>query len=239
MAMSPQAQEIYKVLLKTSRPLYARELAIQLKLIPTVVYRLTEELLNLGLIAKSSSYPSQFMAKPINDGLSLFLLHQNKWFSKEFRENLGTVPNNEISKIDPLSFNFIQSRDELMKISAIEADKTVKSIDLLRSGHEIPPETMLSIIEAKKRGIITRMLIQDYSGENADQVANWKQNGILVKKSALKHIRLMIYDSEAIYFMSYKHSESEKDMGIKITYPPFAAILSQLFEEWWKEAETI
>ena len=83
------------------------------------------------------------------------------------------------------------------------------------------------------------MLIQDYSSENAEQVLNWQKNGIIVRKTPLRHLRLMIYDNSTVYFMSYKHSDSEKDLGMKIKYPPLAVIFSQLFEEWWQKAEII
>lgn len=126
-----------------------------------------------------------------------------------------------------------------MNLSAQEIAKAIKSVDLLRSGHEIPADVMLSLIEAKRKGISTRMLIQDYSDENAEQVANWIKNGIEVRKTNLKHVRLMLYDSQIVYFMSYKHEDSGKDMGMKINYPPFAVILSQLFDTWWEKAKTI
>jgi hypothetical protein len=39
--------------------------------------------------------------------------------------------------------------------------------------------------------------------------------------------------------MSYKHAESVKDLGMKIAYAPFAAMLSQLFDQWWEKGEEI
>ena len=98
---------------------------------------------------------------------------------------------------------------------------------------------MSAITEAKQRNVATRMLIQDYAEDNAEQVANWQKNGILVRKTPLAHIRLMLYDSSIVYFMSYKHKTSEKDLGMKITYPPLAVIFSQLFEQWWQKADKI
>jgi hypothetical protein len=82
-----------------------------------------------------------------------------------------------------------------MNQSVKETVLAAKSIDLLRSGHEMPADVMLSIIDAKKRNILTRMLIQDYSNENAGQVRYWQKNGILVRKTTLHHVRLMIYDA--------------------------------------------
>jgi len=83
------------------------------------------------------------------------------------------------------------------------------------------------------------MLIQDYSLENSQQVIYWKKNGLLVKKTDLKNIRLMVYDSKSLYLMSYAHADSVKDLGVKIGYPPFAAIISKLFSQWWQEAKVI
>lgn len=49
----------------------------------------------------------------------------------------------------------------------------------------------------------------------------------------------MLYDSGIVYFMLYKNADSKIDLGMKTDYPPFAVILSQLFERWWEKAEII
>lgn len=227
--MSPQSRALYQILLDTGNPLSTKEIAAKLKISPSLTYRLTNPLLSIGLITKTPTYPYKFMAKPIDEGLSLFLLYQNEWFTNQFSS----------SDKKGLSFSFIQSRDALMIQSAKEINQATKSVDLLRSGGELSTDVILATIEAKKRGVLTRMLIQDYSKDNEQQVSYWQRNGILVRKSALKHMRLMIYDSSSVYFMSYRNTDSKKDLGMKINYPPFAAILSKVFEEWWQQAEII
>jgi sugar-specific transcriptional regulator TrmB len=240
MNFSPQSQAIYKILLNAGRPLTAKILAAQMHLSPSLTYRLTEPLITTGLIMRETIRPCRFSAKPIDEGLSLYLLSQNEWFLKQFssENNIARAKNN-ISRTDQMQFSFIQSRDELMNKSTEELDRTTKSFDILRSGHEIPADTMLAMFKARKRGVKIRMLIQDYSGENASQIKHWKTNGILVGKTPLHRIRIMIYDSMVAYFMSYKHEDSSKDLGMKVDYQPFAVILSKLFDEWWKNAEAI
>jgi len=240
--MSPQSQDLYKALLSSERPLDAKALADKLNIFPNSVYRLIDPLIETGLVTMTDKYPHEFAAKPANEGLSLFLMSQNDWFSQQFSSAKSKAEPKEEGKIpesQQVSLSFIQSRDELMNLSAEEISCATKSVDLLRSGHEMPADVMLALVNAKNRGIPTRMLIQDYSADNADQIANWLKNGIQVRKTELKHVRLMLYDSQILYFMSYKHSDSEKDMGMKIDYPPFATILSQLFNTWWEAAESI
>ena len=245
MALSPQSQALYQILLNAGSPLSIKQIASKLYIFPSTAYRLTEPLLLMGLITKTTTYPHQFMAKPIDEGLSLFLLHQTNWFTKEFssskKEVTSVTQSQHMNKFlaSPIEFSFIQSRDELMNQSAEEINKATKSVDLLRSGNELSADVMLAIINAKKHNVLTRMLIQDYSVDNAEQVLHWQKNGILVRKTTLRHIRLMLYDCSTIYFMSYKHTDSEKDLGMKINYPPFAVILSQLFETWWQKADII
>lgn len=231
--MSPKAQRLYQLLLDSKKPLSAKQLAIRLRIFPNAVYRLAEPLINMGLIMKTDKYPYQFSAKPFDEGLSLFLLHQNDWFFEQF-PHLGEIPQSQQIKL-----SFIQSRDELMNLSVGEIDRANKSVDLLRSGQEVPADVMLSMVKAKQRNVLSRMLIQDYSVKNANTVAYWKKNGILVRKTSLRHVRLMLYDSKVVYFMSYRYSNSEKDLGMKIDYPPFAAILSRLFNQWWQTAQRI
>ncbi len=230
--MSPQSQLLYQTLLASSCPQSAKQLAAILHIYPNTVYRLAGPLIKMGIVSKTDRYPYQFLAKPIEEGLSLYLLHQDEWFSQRFFQT-KSIQSKQIQ------FSFIQSRDELFNVSIDETKKALQSVDLLRSGGEIPADLMLALVEAKKKNVFTRMLIQDYSPENAELISNWKKNGIFVRKTTLRHIRLMIYDSKIVYFMSYRHSDSGKDIGMKISYPPFAAILSQLFNSWWKKAEKI
>lgn len=241
MIFSLQSQALYQILLSANYPLSMKEIASKLHIFPSTTYRLTEPLIEMGLITKTNTYPHQFTAKNSDEGLSLFLLHQNEWFSKQFfcpNKKMG-IKEKVDNQSEEIRLSFIQSPDELMNKSAKEIAKAVKSVDLLRSGHEIPADVMLAVIEAKKRKVLTRMLIQDYPTDNADQVEYWKKNGILVRKTRLRHIRLMIYDASVVYFMSYKHSNSKKDLGMKISYPPLAVIFSKLFEQWWQKAKII
>lgn len=241
MTLSPQCQALYRILLASDCPLSAKELASQLHIFHSTIYRLTEPLIDMGLITKTNTYPYGFTAKNVDEGLSLFLLHQNEWFSHQFfpsNKSVGEKRKNSQSR-EEIRLSFIQSRDELMNKSAEEIVQATKTVDLLRSGHEISADVMLAITEAKKRNVLIRMLIQDYSNENADQVKYWQKNGILVRKTTLRHVRLMIYDASVIYFMSYKHDDSNKDLGMKISYSPLAVIFSQLFEQWWQKAKII
>ncbi len=228
MKLSPQAQKLFQTLLQTSKPQTNKQLAHKLNIVPNSVYRLTQDLINMNLIIKHQTHPLTFSAKPTSETLGIFLLNQTSWFQDRFPSSSANV-----------NFSFIQGRDKLMEHSVAEIDKCKKSVDLLRSGHEIPAETMRALVQAKNRGIITRMLIQDYSPQNAHLVSNWQQNGILVKYTQTTHLRLMLYDSRILYFMSYKHQNSKQDLGLKITYPPFATMLSQVFEKLWQQAEKI
>lgn len=242
MTIAPQSQDLYRVLLTSDQPMEAKQLAKKLNVFPATVYRLTEPLIKMGLITQTNEYPSQFIAKSVDEGLHLFLLNQNDWFSHQFfnpDKKKVSARKRQIPKSQQVSISFIQGRDELMNLSEKEINRATESVDLLRSGHEIPADVMLALVEAKRRNVQTRMLIQDYSLENASQVTLWKRNGILVRKTELRYIRLMLYDSQTLYFMSYKHTDSRTDLGMKIDYPPLTVILSQLFDQWWEKSETV
>lgn len=229
--MSPQAQGLYRLLLESHKPLSAEHLAARLGIVPNSIYRLISLLIEAGLVEKTEGYPRLFRAKSTDEALSLFLLNQSSWFSSHF-----PVTNADSSAI---SFSFIQSRDELMRLSTEEVNKASQFVDLLRSGAEFPADLLLAMVNAQKRGVTTRMLIQDYSSENYELVRNWKTNGIQVRKTPLKQVRLMVYDAKTVYFMSYRHSESERDLGFKINYQPLAIIISRQFEQWWKTAKEV
>jgi sugar-specific transcriptional regulator TrmB len=235
--LSPQSQKVYEVLLKEGGGLTIAEIAFKLRIAAGDVYRLAKPLLDIGLVERSIGRPFRLATRPNSNGLDIFLSVESRWFVNHFPQS----KNSSGSNVPPgeMQLEFIQGRDELMRKSVFEIDQCTKSVDLLRSGHEIPTDTMRALAQAIKRRVKVRMLIQDYENENKDQVANWIKNGILVRKTAIKSLRLMIYDSNVGYFMSYKHSNSGQDMGMKIVYPPFAVILSNYFQELWKKSTVI
>lgn len=231
--MGLQTRQIYKILIEENCALTSGELALKIRVSASDIYRLTKTLLDIGLIEKIKGRPVKFQAKPVSEGSGFFLLNESRWFDDQFGLQI------QVKEQADMQMEFIQGRDELMRVSATETDKCSKSVDLLRSGHEIPPDTMRATVQAIQRGVKVRMLIQDYGEENREQVDNWLRNGILVRKTTLKHLRLMLYDSKVCYFMSYKHTDSGQDQGMKIVYPPFAAILSEYFNKLWQESEKI
>jgi hypothetical protein len=49
----------------------------------------------------------------------------------------------------------------------------------------------------------------------------------------------MLYDSKIGYFMSYKHSDSGQDLGMKLVYQPIVAILQDYFDRLWRDSKPI
>jgi sugar-specific transcriptional regulator TrmB len=238
MHLGHQTKRVYEILLGSREGLTVAEIAFKLRTASADVYRLTRPLLDFGLVEASRGRPVKLFAKPPDQGLGLYLMNQSHWFQSQFAS-----PETGVFKLkeekDNMQLEFIQGRDELMRVSVDEMVKTTKSVDLLRSGHEIPADLMLEMIRAIGREVKIRMIIQDYGQENKEMVGNWIKNGILVRKAGIKHLRLMIYDAGVGYFMSYKHSDSGQDIGMKIIYPAFTAILSQYFEDLWRKSEKI
>jgi hypothetical protein len=226
-----QTREVYKHILKSRDGITIADIASKLRISASDVYRLTMPLLKVGLILKNNERPFKLFAG--GGGLDLFLATQSEWFTENFKDG------NPKRKSNNMSFNFVQGRDELMKVSITEMDDSVKSIDILRSGREIPSDTMFSMISAIKRGVKVHMLIQEYDRENKEMVGNWIRNGVEVRFTKAKNIRIMVFDSEVGYFMSYRHSDSGQDLGMKIDYEPFALMLSQYFASLWKKAKVI
>src|SRR5688572_16089556 len=111
MSISPQSQALYQALLNSGVPMTAKQLATKLGIFPATLYRLTEPLEEMGLVLRTSEYPYKFSAKPLNEGLSLFLLAQSDWFSQNFKakSDVKRVRSDQESKEVRLSF--VQSRD--------------------------------------------------------------------------------------------------------------------------------
>jgi sugar-specific transcriptional regulator TrmB len=235
MQLSPQSQKVYEILLREKDGLAVSEIAFKLRVAAGDIYRLIEPLLEIGLIRKTGGRPFRLFIRPANDGLNLYLLDQSRWFQDRF----GSQVEKRNGQPESMQLEFIQGRDDLMRVSATEIDQCSKSVDLLRSGHEIPANTMRALVQAIKRGAKVRMLIQDYDESSKEQVVNWIKNGISIKKTDLKYLRLMLYDSKIGYFMSYKHSDSGQDLGMKLVYQPIVAILQDYFDRLWRDSKPI
>ncbi len=225
-----QARDIYKLLLDKGN-LNANQIGRKLDIFPNAVYRSTETLKKLGCISESKSYPVVYHATPPNQSVEKFLLLSREGFLSTFSYKNITADANSSPNI-----SFIKDRETLLNKYADYAKSAQKQINLIISGHELPPFVYIENLKAVRRGVVVRAIIQNYEKSNTLEIQDWKDSGLQVRYLPTVDLRLVIIDNKIVQIMSYNSKESLSSMGIEFSYRPLAQVMIGVFEEKWQES---
>ena len=127
--VSDQALTIYK-LLSANNAMTAKEIGDQLRILPNTVYRANKQLLEIGIIEKSDSYPATFSTVPLPSAIGWFLIQAQRDFKQTFGSRESTSANSTTSP----NITFIKSRASLLNKTdrdVIAAQKEVKNVSWL------------------------------------------------------------------------------------------------------------
>lgn len=235
-----QAGKLYKIILKYNL-LSAKELAKKMKITRHSIYRLTNYLLEQGLIEASKSYPARFSPVSVDNARRNFLMKQSDQLTSLFSSNHLNlnVPYNSQKVIYDLSF--FKSREEHMVtlINDVKnAQKSIKhSILVLPVG--IPPELMLEFAGAVKRGVELKIIAQEYGAENLTVLNSYKHIGAILKHDKTMNWHLFLIDDHISYISMYNPENKISQTGARFVHPGINRELSMIFEKYWNEAEEI
>jgi sugar-specific transcriptional regulator TrmB len=230
---SPQATQIYQVL-SSGEPMSAKEIGKHLKIFPNAVYRAVRQLLALGFVEEIFTYPVKFQAKPASQALELYLGATRQGFDLAFGLQKSQP---HIHKLLPLSF--LQTRNQLLKMTNKDTAHVKSAINLIASGLEVPAETILLSQRAVERGVKIRLLVQNMKEVTQEKLSSWKKAGVEVKHYPSIEARIFIFDHQLVYFTSYDPNNKEKAIGMRFDYAPYAAMMDELFEKRWQLGKEI
>lgn len=229
--MSPQAAEIYRLLIASKR-LTANEIADKLKILVPAVYRSANKLVAIGLIEKHGSHPTQFQVILPQNATNTYLMIQRKWFLEQFP---CVEQNGADSLLNDLTVSFVKDKTQLYAEYLQDENRVKKDISLLVSGLEATPEVILANKQALDRGVRIRILVQKIT--DYEMLANWKKMGIEVRATDPKQTRILLLDSKIAYLVSYDQTKPHLAVGVRFAYPPIAQILQGVFEQKWSAAK--
>lgn len=209
----------------------AREVGGKLEIFPHSVYRVARALELFGCVESSGERPVKFMAKQPKDVVDKLLIIQRRWFLKNFTGENG--------ESDQLGVSFIQKRTESFKMTTEDVRRAKREIFLVVSGDEIPAELVLENKLAIERGVKIKILVQRVDKDNQDMLKNWQKMGIQVRQSPLIEARIIIFDSQIVYLMSYRKEKVEESLGVRLNYPPIARVMREMLMQRWKETKRI
>lgn len=221
---------IYNLLLSNGS-MTASEIGAQLDILPNAVYRANKQLLSIGIIDKSDTYPVTFNPVPVSSALGWFLIEAQRNFRQTFGDgnqvhNLTTSP----------KITFIKNRTDLLNRTDKDAISATKEIKFIVSGLEVPDSTVLAYRKAITKGVEVKALVQKRKA-NIGRLEQWQDFGVEVRQVNDLELRLFIIDSRIVYMTSYSQNKKEAAFGIRFEYPPFAALMSELFEQKWLSAQ--
>lgn len=229
---SPQAMDIYR-LLEVSGSKSAKEIGVKLKIFPHGVYRAVKQLLALGFAEEIHSYPVKFIARPNSQALELFLGATRQSFGSAFGKNHQP----HIHKLLPLSF--VQRRQDLLKMTSKDTNNAKSTINYIASGLDVPAETILANQRAVERGVKVRLIAQNLKEVTEEKLRSWQKAGVEVRHYPNIEARIFVFDGQIVYFTSYDPNNMHEALGMRFNYPPYAQMMSELFEQRWKLAKEL
>lgn len=224
--LSPQAVKVYGAI--GGEVNTAKDISKKLKILPNAVYREIRKLENLGLVAKTQTFPVEFQkAKPeLAAGFIWGLLKQNLFQSQQI-------------SAEPLKLSFIENRKQLLDFTNKDTKHSKFSLNIIVSGHEVPAETILAQKQAVERGVNVRILIQDLDASSTERIRAWQKMGIEIRYLKYMQARIFIFDRKIVYFTSYSENKNHEAIGMRFEYEPYARLMDELFEQKWMEGKII
>ncbi len=237
--ITPQAAAIYQLLLR-SNSLTAAQIGKALAIYPHAVYRSIRSLGELGLIEKSFGYPVEYQAKPFEDGISMYLNNARENFLQSFFAR-GIDSNVSSTKAADrgLQVGFIKNRQDMLEQSNDDVRKAKKEIAMIFSGLIGSAETVLAYTRASERGVRIRFIVQRLDETNKEMLLYWKNLGVEVRYFSLIEARILLFDSQIAYIVSYNPEEKEEGVGVRFNYAPVTLLMEELFEKRWMLSKEI
>jgi len=227
---TPQALAVFE-LLTDGHEMTAKQIGAQLNVLPNAVYRSVEQLIDIGVVTKTDSYPTSYTKTAGPAALESFLLNTQKSFLNSF-----------LSDVDPdagqeANMSFINTRSDLLKMTDRDTSQAKRTINFIVSGLQVPDESILTYHRAVAKDIQIRALLQKRDDTSPGKLEKWRDIGVKYRFTNDLGIRMFSFDSKVLYLTSYDQSKKEEAQGVRIAYPHLAMFMDGIFEQKWATAK--
>ena len=210
------------------------------------IYKVLQQLHDLGLVEKVIANPSEFKALPIQEGLSFLLQRrttENRKLNKQTLELIINFKNNKLelaSGKEDSQFILIPPQKAAINKTRKEIEAAQTSIDVITSFKRLESTARTyheAIEKALERGVKIRVITQ--KPENKNEVSKLVQDLMQHPSLKLRYILkspsaiVTIYDRKEIFMIISPKTGLIESSGLLSNNPSLLAVMNDFYEILW------
>lgn len=236
LGLSQLEARIYELLLQEGAS-NIKYLAKKLKLLPNVLYRITEKLINKGLITSSGSYPAIY--KAVSPSIAFDIYAKNKIreieiIKESFLANTAKIINSDQTRIDIIK----NTRNFFLEYANLAASSK-KEVLIISVGEDVPEEVLLANRDALEKGVNIKFIAHKYEKSNRDLLLRWKKMGLAVRHFKDSGFHIVVIDKSISLLAVSDPNNSNDRMAMKIYSKGLSKAFTNYFDSIWQKAEEI
>jgi len=235
--LSKQEAQIYLTLLEEG-PQNAKEIGKLVNIYSPTVYRTARKLEKRNLIAILKTSPRTFQALPPQLSIPSYVKERSILLEKSAEEITKIISQKTLSSSSTV-VNLIFGKNELFTESIKLINEIKKVLLIISIGELITEELLLSINQARQRGVKILMIVHKNDKENKQILENFKKNGFEIRHYPDWGFHLNIYDSKKAIITVNNPQDTKERVSMEIFSLGLSKALRDYFYSVWEKAAPV
>jgi len=235
--LSKQEAQIYLTLLEEG-PQNAKEIGKLVNIYSPTVYRTARKLEKRNLIAILKTSPRTFQALPPQLSIPSYVKERSILLEKSAEEITKIISQKTLSSSSTV-VNLIFGKNELFTESIKLINEIKKVLLIISIGELITEELLLSINQARQRGVKILMIVHKNDKENKQILENFKKNGFEIRHYPDWGFHLNIYDSKKSIITVNNPQNTKERVSMEIFSLGLSKALRDYFYSVWEKATPV
>ena len=235
--LSKQEAQIYLTLLEEG-PQNAKEIGKLVNIYSPTVYRTARKLEKRNLIAILKTSPRTFQALPPQLSIPSYVKERSILLEKSAEEITKIISQKTLSSSSTV-VNLIFGKNELFTESIKLINEIKKVLLIISIGELITEELLLSINQARQRGVKILMIVHKNDKENKQILENFKKNGFEIRHYPDWGFHLNIYDSKKSIITVNNPQDTKERVSMEIFSLGLSKALRDYFYSVWEKATPV
>ena len=237
LGLSKQEAQIYLVLLEEG-PQTAKNISKSINIYSPTVYRTARKLEKRNLIAILKTSPRTFQALPPQLSIPSYVKEKSISLEKNADE-ITKIMSQKIFASSSTNVNLIFGINELFTESIKLINEIKKELLIISIGELITEELLLSINQARQRGVKILMIVHKNDKENKQILENFKKNGFEIRHYPDWGFHLNIYDSKKSIITVNNPQNTKERVSMEIFSLGLSKALRDYFYSVWEKATPV